>query len=74
MRRRLGRRALSPKRSTNIIAVLLLLIAGVLLVAHDTAAATVPLLTGTYQIVAGLVAGFLIGAVASLLGVAGERF
>ena len=38
-----------------------LLIAGVLLVAHDTAAATVPLLTGAYQIVAGLVAGFLIG-------------
>jgi uncharacterized protein len=58
----------------KIIAVLLLLIAGVLLVAHDTAAATVPLPTGAYQIVAGLVAGFLIGAVASLLGVAGGEF
>jgi uncharacterized protein len=41
----------------KIIAVLLLLIAGVLLLAHDTATATVPLLTGAYLIVAGVVAG-----------------
>ncbi|WP_426610543.1 sulfite exporter TauE/SafE family protein [Bradyrhizobium sp. McL0616] len=58
----------------KIIAVLLLLIAGVLLFADDTAAGTVPLLTGAYLIVAGVAAGFVIGVVASLLGVAGGEF
>lgn len=58
----------------KIIAVLLLLIAGVLLLAHDTAAGNVPPLTGAFLVVAGAVAGFFIGVVASLLGVAGGEF
>ncbi|MET4206676.1 sulfite exporter TauE/SafE family protein [Bradyrhizobium sp. LA2.1] len=58
----------------KIIAVLLLLIAGVLLFAHGTAAAPAPALTGMYLIVAGVAAGFVIGIVASLLGVAGGEF
>ncbi|WP_259261147.1 MULTISPECIES: sulfite exporter TauE/SafE family protein [Bradyrhizobium] len=58
----------------KIIAVLLLLIAGVLLFAHGTAAAPAPALTGMYLIVAGVAAGFVIGIVTSLLGVAGGEF
>jgi len=58
----------------KVIAVLLLLIAGVLLFAHGTAAAPAPALTGMYLIVAGVAAGFVIGIVASLLGVAGGEF
>ena len=60
-------------RSENlhrVIAVLLIVIAGVLLLGHGTAAGP-PLLTGTAQIIAGLVAGFGIGIVAALMGVAG---
>lgn len=55
------------------IAVLLVVIAGVLLFAHD-AATDAPLLTGWIQIAAGVVAGFVIGVIASLLGVAGGEF
>ncbi|MFK4524679.1 putative membrane protein YfcA [Bradyrhizobium japonicum] len=58
----------------KIIAVLLLLIAGVLLFAHSTAAATAPALAGMYLIIAGVAAGFVIGIVTSLLGVAGGEF
>ena len=58
----------------KVIAVLLLLIAGVLLFAHSTAAAPAPALTGMYLIIAGVAAGFVIGIVASLLGVAGGEF
>jgi uncharacterized membrane protein YfcA len=58
----------------KIIAVLLVLIAGVLLFAHDTAAGTAPPLTGAYLVSAGVAAGFVIGVVASLLGVAGGEF
>ncbi|WP_354117610.1 sulfite exporter TauE/SafE family protein [Bradyrhizobium sp. LA6.12] len=58
----------------KVIAVLLLLIAGVLLFAHGTAAAPAPALTGMYLIIAGVAAGFVIGIVASLLGVAGGEF
>ncbi|GEO99929.1 sulfite exporter TauE/SafE family protein [Methylobacterium haplocladii] len=54
----------------KVIAVMLVLIAGVLLLGHD-ATAGAALVTGAAQIVAGVVAGFLIGVVASLLGVAG---
>lgn len=54
----------------RIIAVLLVLIAGVLLFGHNVAAAGA-LLAGNAQLVAGLAAGFLIGVVASLMGVAG---
>ncbi|HEV2156016.1 sulfite exporter TauE/SafE family protein [Bradyrhizobium sp.] len=57
----------------KIIAVLLLLIAGVLLLAHN-AAVTAPALTGASLTVAGVAAGFAIGIVASLLGVAGGEF
>lgn len=58
----------------KIIAVLLVLIAGVLLFAHDTAGGTVPPLSGWSQMVVGVIAGFAIGVVASLLGVAGGEF
>jgi uncharacterized protein len=57
----------------RVIAVLLVIIAGALLFAHDTTAGA-PLLNGWAQIAAGIVAGFVIGVVASLLGVAGGEF
>lgn len=57
----------------RIIAVLLVVIAGILLVAHD-AAITAPPVTGSIQIMAGIVAGFIIGVIGSLLGVAGGEF
>jgi uncharacterized protein len=57
----------------RIIAVLLVIIAGVLLFAHDVHAGSA-LLTGSTQVVAGIAAGLLIGVVASLLGVAGGEF
>lgn len=55
----------------GVIAILLVAIAAVLLFGHDPAASGQALLTGWSQIVVGVAAGFLIGAVASLLGVAG---
>ena len=57
-------------RLYRVIAVLLVAIAGVLVFAHDAATAT-PLLIGTTQAIAGVLAGFAIGIVAALLGVAG---
>jgi uncharacterized protein len=54
----------------RVIAVLLVVIAAVLLLGHDTQSAGA-MLTGIAQAVAGVVAGFVIGVVASLLGVAG---
>jgi uncharacterized membrane protein YfcA len=54
----------------RVIAGLLLLIAFVLALGHD-AAATGAMLTGPPQMVAGVTAGFIIGIVAALLGVAG---
>lgn len=57
----------------RIIAVLLVVIAGILLFAHDTTASA-PAFTGWLQIGAGIVAGFVIGVIASLLGVAGGEF
>jgi uncharacterized protein len=54
----------------KVIAALLVVIAAVLAFGHDATAGQ-PLLTGAVQLVAGVVAGFLIGIVASLLGVAG---
>ena len=53
-----------------MIAVMLVLIAGVLLLGHD-ATTGAALVTGPAQIIAGVVFGFGIGVVASLLGVAG---
>lgn len=54
----------------KVIAGLLVVIAVVLMVGHDANTGR-PLVTGTEQLAAGIVAGFLIGIVASLLGVAG---
>ena len=53
----------------RVIAIALVLIACVLLLGHGGSGA--PLLAGGAQIVTGVVAGFCIGVVASLLGVAG---
>ena len=58
----------------RVIAVLLLLIAVVLLLGHEERASASPLLEGSLQAVVGVVAGFAIGIVASLLGVAGGEF
>src|SRR6185312_6128407 len=57
----------------RIIAVLLVLIAGILLFAHDTLAGSPPF-TGVALMLAGIIAGFMIGVIASLLGVAGGEF
>lgn len=57
----------------RVIAVLLVIIAGALLFAHDTVAGSPPF-GGWEQIAVGVVAGFVIGVVASLLGVAGGEF
>jgi uncharacterized membrane protein YfcA len=54
----------------RVISVMLVGIAAVLLLGHD-ASAGAALVTGPVQIVAGVVVGFGIGVVASLLGVAG---
>jgi uncharacterized membrane protein YfcA len=55
----------------RVLAVLLVAIAVVLLIGHDADSGGKPLFTGGVQLVAGMVAGFLIGVVASLMGVAG---
>ena len=57
----------------RVIAVLLAVIAAVLLFVHDTATSSLGLI-GWGQVAAGIVAGFAIGVVASLLGVAGGEF
>jgi uncharacterized membrane protein YfcA len=54
----------------RVIAVMLLGIAVVLVIGHD-ATASGAMLTGAAQMAAGVVAGFIIGIVAALLGVAG---
>jgi uncharacterized membrane protein YfcA len=64
---------LKSKTLYRVIAVLLVIIAGILLLAHDTTASA-PAFTGWVQIAAGIVAGFVSGVVASLLGVAGGEF
>jgi uncharacterized membrane protein YfcA len=55
----------------RVIAVLLVLIAAALATEYLLAGPPTPLLVGTAQLVAGVVSGFAIGVVASLLGVAG---
>ncbi|AWC23687.1 permease [Aminobacter sp. DSM 101952] len=60
---------LSSETLFRIIAVLLVAIAAVLLLGHGEGGGQA--LAGTYLLVAGVAAGFLIGVVASLLGVAG---
>lgn len=54
----------------QVLAVLLVLIAAVLMLGHERATQD-PILTGTAQLVAGVVAGFGIGVVAAIMGVAG---
>jgi uncharacterized protein len=61
---------LSSKNLYRVIAVLLVVIAAILLFGHD-AATTGALFSGLKQIAIGVIAGFAIGVVASLLGVAG---
>lgn len=62
---------LQGKALYRVIAVLLVLIAIVLLAGHDQGVARGALLSGGAQAAAGVFAGFAIGVVASLLGVAG---
>ena len=61
---------LSSRHLYRIIAALLVVIAAVLLFGHG-ANATTAMLSGPLQTLAGVIAGFAIGVVASLLGVAG---
>lgn len=55
----------------RVIAVLLVAIAAVLMVGHGAEGSGRPMLVGPSQMIAGVAAGFIIGVVASLLGVAG---
>jgi uncharacterized protein len=55
----------------KVIAVLLVTIALLLLFGHNSESSSLPPFSGATQIVAGIAAGFGIGIVASLLGVAG---
>lgn len=62
---------LATKSLYRIIALLLVFIAMVLVLGHDTKGGSEALLTGLPQTIAGVFAGFSIGVVASLMGVAG---
>jgi uncharacterized protein len=62
---------LASKTLYRVIAVLLLGIALVLVLGHNTAPASGAILAGAPQMIAGVAAGFVIGIVAALLGVAG---
>ncbi len=57
----------------RVIAVLLVGIAAILVFGHDPVATEYPPLPGSAQLVVGVTAGFVIGAVAAILGVAGRR-
>jgi uncharacterized membrane protein YfcA len=57
----------------RVIALLLVGIAALLLFGHDQHAGGQALASGNLQLVAGVAAGFIIGVVASLLGVAGSE-
>ncbi len=54
----------------RVIAALLIAIAIIMVAGHNTAAAGA-MLTGAAQMIAGIIAGFVIGVIAALLGVAG---
>lgn len=58
----------------RVIAVLLVAIAGLLLVGHDNDASRSFGFAGPLQYAAGVGAGFIIGVIASLMGVAGGEF
>lgn len=55
----------------RVIAVLLVGIAAILMLGHDVNAAGHPIVSGAWQVLVGVIAGFAIGVVASLMGVAG---
>ncbi|MGJ7040905.1 putative membrane protein YfcA [Shinella sp. BE166] len=55
----------------KVIAVLLVLIAAVLVIGHQPGGGGYSVFSGPAQVIAGVAAGFVIGVVASLLGVAG---
>ena len=61
---------LTPRTLYRVIAVLLVAIAGILLLGHNASSAGA-LLIGPLQTIVGVIVGFGIGVVASLLGVAG---
>lgn len=61
---------LSSKSLYRVIAVLLAIIAAILLFGHEPSTSAA-LVTGSVQVVVGIIAGFAIGIVAALLGVAG---
>ena len=62
---------LRTKTLYRVIAVLLLFIAVLLVFGHNPSNPGIPPLAGSSQVAAGVAAGFGIGVVASLLGVAG---
>ena len=62
---------LSSEALYRVIAILLVAIAVLLLLGHEITSAGQPLLEGVLQTIVGTIAGFVIGSVASLLGVAG---
>ena len=62
---------LASKTLCRVIAVLLLGIAVVLMLGHDTGSPSSVILAGAAQMVVGVAAGFGLGIVAALLGVAG---
>lgn len=55
----------------RLIAILLVGIAAVLMLGHDANVSGNPVVSGPWQMLIGVVAGFAIGVVASLMGVAG---
>jgi uncharacterized membrane protein YfcA len=63
--------SIKPSTLVRVLALLLVAIAGLLLFGHDPAAGHSPLLEGWALVAAGIVAGFVIGVVAALMGVAG---
>lgn len=65
---------LSARALHQIISMLLVVIALVLAFAHDPAAPQAPIAQGVLLIALGLIAGLIIGVIASLLGVAGGEF
>lgn len=62
---------MKPAALYRTMAIFLVLIAVVLLAGHDTGAAPAAALSAPSLVVAGVVAGFGVGAIASLMGVAG---
>lgn len=62
---------LSSPGLCRLLAALLVVMAGALLFGHDAAAASGAWLSGPWLVAAGVAAGFAIGVVASLMGVAG---